>query len=90
MKRNFLTINRFKEIKTPNIKVVEKDNVEGLHSGDHVIMVNENNQVGSHIIRIEYIVYKEGINLVYFKYIDKLPYKLRKIYWKMFKDSNNK
>lgn len=89
MKRNFLVVNKFKEMKTPSIKVVEKDNVKGLHSGDCLILVNEDNNEATHLIKIDYVVYKEETNLVYFRYIEKLTYRLRKIYWEMFLDSEN-
>ena len=89
MKRNFLAINRFKEIKTPSIKVAEKDNTKGLSPGDHVIMINEDKKEATYIIKIENIVYKEETNLILFSYIDKLTYKLGKIYYEMYRDSEN-
>lgn len=89
MKRNFLVVNNFKEMKASSIKVIEKDNAKGLHSGDCLVMVNTDEQVGSYLIKIDYIVYKEETNLVYFKYIEKLTGRLPEIYWEMFKESEN-
>lgn len=89
MKRNFLAVNRYKEFKTPSIKVAEKENVLGLHAGDHVIMVNEDNEEATYIIKIETIVYKEETNLILFSYIDKLTGALPRIYWELYKCSEN-
>ena len=89
MKRNFLAINRYKELPNKSIKVVEKDNVGGLVAGSHLIMINEDIEEATYIIKLENIVYKEDINLVFFSYIEKLSFQLSKSYWMMFKESEN-